>query len=189
MRKKQSNQLAANAMLLGIMLIIQIFSTIFFQIFPFPIKPTLIHIPVIIGSIVYGPRVGASLGFFMGFISLVTNTLMPQPTSYLFSPLAPGGSFDSILIAILPRVMIGLLPFYIYKLIHNRFGLALAGLTGSLTNTILVLAAIFLLFGKVYQGDITKLLAAVVASNSLLEMFLAAFLTLAIVPVLEKAKR
>ena len=189
MRRKQSRQLAAIAMLLGIMLVLQVFSNIFFAVFPFPIKPTIIHIPVIIGAILYGPRVGASLGFLMGIMSLITNTVMPTPNSFLFSPLAPGGNFVSLIIAILPRVLIGITPYYIYKWVHNRLGMALAGLTGSLTNTVFVLGSIFLLFSNVFQGDIMKLLAAVVATNSLWEMALAAFLTAAIVPVLEKAKR
>lgn len=186
MRKKNASSLAAVSILLAIMVILQVLTTTLFNILPLPIKPTLIHIPVIIGSILYGPRVGGSLGYMMGFMSLITNSLAPTPISYVFSPLVPGGSFDSILVAILPRIMVGIIPYLVYKVLHNRTGLILAGLLGSLTNTVLVLTSIFLLFSQVYAGNILALLAGVFTSNSLLEMILAAFLTAAIIPVLEK---
>ena len=186
MRRKQAGDLAAIAMLLGIMIVLQLLSNIVFSLFPLPIKPTIIHIPVIIGAILYGPRVGSSLGFMMGMMSLISNSLVPTPTSYLFSPLVPGGSFNSLLVAFIPRILIGIIPYFVYKILHNRIGLALAGFLGSLTNTVFVLTGIFFLFGSVFQGDITKLLAAVIATNSLWEMGLAAFLTAAIVPSLEK---
>ena len=54
-------------------------SSLLFNLFPFPIKPTIVHIPVIIASIIYGPRVGVTLGFLMGLLSLTVNTITILP--------------------------------------------------------------------------------------------------------------
>ena len=51
------------------------------------IKATLIHVPVIIGSIILGPKRGAFLGFVFGCTSLINNTINPSLLSFAFSPL------------------------------------------------------------------------------------------------------
>ena len=42
------------------------------------IKATLLHVPVIVGSIVLGPKKGAVLGVTFGITSLIKNTLEPS---------------------------------------------------------------------------------------------------------------
>ena len=41
------------------------------------IKATTVHIPVIIGAILFGPLAGAILGGVFGICSLVSNTMAP----------------------------------------------------------------------------------------------------------------
>ena len=53
------------------------------------IKATIVHIPVIIGSIVLGPKKGAILGALFGVCSLITNTVSPALTSFVFTPFYP----------------------------------------------------------------------------------------------------
>ena len=48
--KKQSN-IAQIAIFFAIMLVIHLLSSVIFNLFPVPIKPTIVHIPVIIASI------------------------------------------------------------------------------------------------------------------------------------------
>ncbi len=71
---KRSN-IAPIAIFFAVMLVIHFLSSLLFNLFPFPIKPTIVHIPVIIASIIYGPRVGVTLGFLMGLLSLTVNTI------------------------------------------------------------------------------------------------------------------
>ena len=52
------------------------------------IKATIVHIPVIIGSLLLGPKLGAVLGFVFGVTSLINNTLNPAISSFVFSPLS-----------------------------------------------------------------------------------------------------
>lgn len=186
--RKQSN-LAPIAIFFAIMVVLHLLTNTLFNVLPFPIKPTIIHIPVIIASILYGPRVGGILGLLMGLISVTHNTLIILPTSYLFSPFVPHGNLASLVIAFVPRILIGISPYYVYKFLKNKTGLFLAGAIGSLTNTIFVLGGIFFFFGQVYAGNIQLLLAAVISSNSIAEMVISAILTAAIVPSLEKLKR
>ncbi|MDQ0221760.1 ECF transporter S component [Streptococcus moroccensis] len=185
-RKKQANQLAVIAMFFATMLVIHFMTSFIFNVIPFPIKPTLVHVPVIIASIIYGPRIGGILGFLMGIISVIANTFVLLPTSYLFSPFVPNGSFLSLIIAIVPRVLIGITPYFVYKWLHHKTGLIIAGAIGSMTNTFFVLGGIFILFANVYSGDIQAMLAVVFGGNAIAEMLISAMLTLAIVPSLQK---
>ena len=62
------------------------------------IKATLIHVPVIIGSVILGPKKGAFLGFIFGLTSLINNTFNPSLLSFAFSPFYSGGNFWSLVI-------------------------------------------------------------------------------------------
>lgn len=187
MRKQSS--IAQIAIFFAIMLVLHLLSSVIFNLLPVPIKPTIIHIPVIIASIIYGPRIGAVLGALMGVISVVTNTVVLLPTSYLFSPFVENGSINSLIIAMVPRILIGITPYFVYKWMKTKPGLVLAGAVGSMTNTIFVLGGIFILFSSVYNGDIKAMLALVLSANSISEMIISALLTVAIVPALEKLKK
>lgn len=124
---------------------------------------TIIHIPVILGALFIGPRAGAILGFVFGLTSLYNNTFNPNITSFVFSPFytASGvnGGIRSLIICFVPRILIGVVAYYSYRLIIKNFGnrpktrtiaFAVAGVAGSLTNTILVMSAIYFLFGESY---------------------------------------
>ena len=56
-------------------------------------RATIIHIPVIIGSIILGPKYGAFLGFIFGLTSLVNNTFNPTVTSFVFTPFYSLGTY------------------------------------------------------------------------------------------------
>ena len=54
---------------------------------PLPItKATTVHIPVMLGAIVFGPLAGMILGCAMGICSIISNTITPSLTSFAFSP-------------------------------------------------------------------------------------------------------
>lgn len=130
------------------------------------IKATIIHIPVIIGSIVLGPKIGALLGGIFGLTSLINNTVVPALLSFVFSPLIPvpglgRGSVLALLICFGPRILVGVVPYYV-DLFMKRWrredkkwriiSLFSAGIAGSLTNTLLVMNLIYLIFGDAYAS-------------------------------------
>lgn len=123
------------------------------------IKATLLHVPVIVGSIVLGPKNGAVLGGVFGLTSLIKNTLEPSLLSFAFSPFYSlgdvGGNFFSVIIAMVPRILVGVIPYFVYKglmqVMKNFKGrrlvaIPIASAVGSLTNTVLVMNMIYLFF-------------------------------------------
>ena len=54
---------------------------------------TIIHVPVIIGAIILGPKYGGFLGLVFGLTSLWKNTYMPNATSFVFSPFIKLGEY------------------------------------------------------------------------------------------------
>lgn len=124
-------------------------------------KATTIHIPVIIGAIFLGPMAGVILGAGFGIMSIIMNTISPSLTSFVFSPFitvgGTAGNMYSLVVALVPRMMIGLSAYYSYKWVSkwDKKGImayATAGVVGSLTNTVLVLTGIYLFFGQSYAA-------------------------------------
>jgi uncharacterized membrane protein len=126
------------------------------------IKATIIHIPVIIGSILLGPRKGAFLGFLFGVTSLISNTITPVIMSFVFSPLIPvpgtdRGNILALIICFIPRILVGIVPYYIFRLLDRilsgksrLISFTAAGIVGSLTNTLLVMNGIYIIFKDSY---------------------------------------
>ena len=79
-----------------------------------PTRATIMHIPVIIGAIAEGPIVGAFIGLIFGLFSIFQAVTAPTPVSFVF--LNP-------LVSVIPRILIGLVSFYVYnglKKLGNR---------------------------------------------------------------------
>ena len=124
------------------------------------------HIPVIIASIILGPRIGGFLGGAFGIISMVRSTWIISPLSFVFSPFVPvygmdHGSWKAILVALIPRILIGIVPYFVFKACQKMWqnkrqstSLLIAGIAGGLTNTILVMNLIYFLFQQEYAAAI-----------------------------------
>lgn len=72
-----------------------------------PTRATIMHIPVIIGAIMEGPMVGGLVGLIFGVFSVLQALMNPTPISFMF--LNP-------LISIVPRILIGIVSYYVYVL-------------------------------------------------------------------------
>src|SRR5699024_5890410 len=57
-------------------------------------RATIIHVPVIIASLLMGPKKGAALGFLFGLTSFINNTVNPTVTSFVFTPFYNLGEFS-----------------------------------------------------------------------------------------------
>ena len=163
------------------------------------IKATIIHVPVIIGSLLLGPKIGAGLGLVFGFTSLYNNTFAPTALSFVFSPAIPvpgtdRGSWTALIIAFLPRILVGVFPYYAYRLLHKflkekgrMLSLGLSGMVGSMTNTVFVMHLIYFLFRDAYSkagsipvGAVYKAILAIIFANGIPEAVLAAVITAAV---------
>ncbi len=185
---KKSSSISRIAIFFAVMITIHFTTSFILHFVPSGIQSTLVHIPVVIASIIYGPRTGAILGLLMGLFSLTMNTLVLTPASYLFSPFVPNGNLYSLVIAIVPRILIGVTPYFVYRWMHNRTGLITAGIVGSMTNTVFVLSGIYLFFGNSFGRGIQHFLGLIVSTNSLIEVIATVLITSAVVPALEKLK-
>lgn len=170
---------------------------------------TIIHVPVIVGALLLGPRYGAYLGLVFGITSLVKATLTPTVTSFVFSPFITIGGYSgnlwSMVIAIVPRVMIGIVAYYVYVLMMKLLGkmklgqtvsLWAAGVAGAMTNTLLVMNGIYIFFGESYAAASNQVTAriydvilGIILGFGIPEAILAGFLATAIVKVLLKIKQ
>lgn len=114
---------------------------------PFPIAhATIMHIPVIIGAILEGPIVGILVGLMFGIFSMIQNIMTPSVLSF---------AFINPLVAILPRVLIGVTAYYSYTLLkkcNEPIRIGVAAIVGTLTNTVGVLSMIYFLYAKEYAS-------------------------------------
>ena len=128
-----------------------------------PTKATIMHIPVIIGAIIEGPVVGATIGLIFGLTSLWN--AMRQP---------------------------------IYKISKKVYAAGfMAGLIGSLANTVGVLGMIYVLYADKYMerigqagADAGKWLFTLAATNGVPEALVAALIVSAVsVSLIRKGKK
>ena len=162
-------------------------------------RATIIHIPVIIGSLMLGPKKGAALGGVFGLTSFINNTFNPTVTSFVFTPFYSLGTYSggigSIIICFLPRILIGVVPFYVYHFMKkmqkndgvSSLGLIMAGLSGALTNTLLVMNLIYVFFRNSYAqangvtpGAVYGFIMGIIGMNGIPEAIVAAVITLVI---------
>lgn len=168
-----------------------------------PVKATTVHIPVIIGSIVLGWKRGAVLGFIFGLTSFLgASFISPTIMSFMFSPLYPGGNIFSLVICFVPRILIGINAYLVYKIVRKIIpktetpAICLGALAGSLTNTILVMGFTYLFFSNEYASakNIAKeavlgLIIGVVGTNGVPEAIVAAIISTAVCKALLALKK
>ena len=135
------------------------------------INATTIHIPVILGAIFLGPKKGAFLGGVFGVTSFVKSSLTPTLSAFAFSPVAAltmlphdtigqaiGLVFKSTFIAIVPRILIGVTPYFVYVGIKKAISSEKKLVYGSIINVIISFImgfGVFAFFNKmVSEGKI-----------------------------------
>ena len=156
---------------------------------------TVMHIPVIAAGILMGPSYGAALGLVFGLTSVWNATMSPTITSFCFSPFVTiggvSGNWTSLIIAIVPRVLLGWIAGTLfnafYKKLNRPLSALVSGVLATLCHTIMVLGLIALLWGPQYaqaigQSPDTLLmyLALVVLTNGIFEMIAAGIVSMAL---------
>ncbi|TVR53991.1 MAG: ECF transporter S component [Spirochaetaceae bacterium] len=146
---------------------------------------TIMHVPVIIGAVIEGPVVGLIVGILFGVTSLFQ------------AAVAPVGAFDPFftnpVVSILPRLFIGPVAWFVFRAIRSRniaVGAVVAGIVGSITNTVLVLGSLGLVYGGAILGlmqqfelgdSLLAFFGGIAVANGLPEAGLSAVITLAVV--------
>ena len=156
-----------------------------------------------------GRKYGCALGLIFGLCSIWSATFTPGITSFCFSPFITvgnvSGNFASIIIALVPRVLIGYCAASVYtfgkKHSHSESISVIAGaLSGALTNTVLVLGLITVFFGHEYASALSipyhtliSVLLGVVFTNGIAEAVIGCIVTWmvykALKPILKNTER
>ena len=140
---------------------------------------TTVHIPVIIAGIVLGWKKGAFCGFVFGLTSFINATFRSASVlSFLFTPFRPFG--------------IGVVAFFVFKALFNitkkkSISMFLAGVAGSMTNTVLVMGMAYLFFAEPYANatnitveGVLKAVATVMVINGVPEAVIAGIIASAV---------
>jgi uncharacterized membrane protein len=141
--------------------------------FPVPnvtAEATIMHVPAIIGGVLEGPVVGLLVGVVFGINALMRFSGLP-----IFAAAPVWAPF---VVLFLPRLFIGVAAWYSYKWLRgwNEIGaLAVAGVVGTLTNTVLVIGIGILL------GLLPVAIIPTVIPQAAFESVVAAILTIAVV--------
>lgn len=192
MRSKKTQYMTFMAMFLAIEIILVVTPLGYIPIGP--LSATTMHIPVIIAGIALGRKAGAQLGLVFGLTSLIRATLQPGITSFCFSPFVTvgniSGDWRSVVIALVPRILLGYLAGVIFDLLKDKFNnenvaAVASALVGAITNTVLVLGGIYLFFGGAYADAINiaystllVTLLGVVTTNGIVEAIIGAIVAL-----------
>ena len=156
----------------------------------FAVNITTLHIPTILAGILLGVKGGAIVGASFGLMSITNATIRPGLTSFLFSPFAPApagfsGNPLSLVIALLPRILLGVIAAFLYQYLKNKqWKVAAAGVAAviaTLLHTLMVLSLIFIIFSEPYAAALNldgphavlAVLGTIVTTNGIFEAVLA----------------
>lgn len=149
--------MATLAMLCGVLLVMGMTGIGFI---PLPvIKATTMHIPVILGAVLLGPKAGAILGGLFGLCSIWTNTTTPGLLSFAFSPFMTTeglpGVVKSLWIALGCRIAFGMIAGWLWILVKKAvnkdyIALPLVAAVSTICHTVLVMGSIYLLLAQQY---------------------------------------
>ena len=159
---------------------------------------TLMHVPVIILASTMGPTAGAF--FVFGCTSVIGATMTPGITSFVFSPFITvggiSGNFFSLVIALVPRILLGVIAGYVFKFAkkyakNTPVAAGIAAAVATVCHTIMVLGMIVILFGPQYsqalgisQAALNGVMAGVIGTNMIPEVIVAVVSNMALATAL-----
>ena len=167
-KRMDTRYMATLAMLCGVLLVMGMTGIGFI---PLPvIKATTMHIPVILGAILLGPKAGAVLGALFGLCSIWANTTAPGLLSFAFSPFMSTeglvGVVKSLWIALGCRILFGWLTGILWivfrKVLKQEYAaLPVTAAVATICHTLLVMGSIYFLLSQQYAAAKNVALSAV----------------------------
>ena len=119
------------------------------------------HIPVILGAILLGPKAGAVLGGLFGLCSIWANTTTPGLLSFAFSPFMSTdgliGVVKSLWIALGCRILFGVITGWLWILAkkvlkQDYISLPVTAAIATICHTLLVMGSIYFLLAQQYAA-------------------------------------
>lgn len=189
--KKMSTKTMVTTAILSAIIVILGYTPL--GLIPLPtMTATILHIPVAIGAILYGPKIGLILGTVMGLTTLSKALLAPV------SPLDP--LFINPLISVLPRALMGLLTAYTFILLQRKIkktgtSVGIAAAVASIANTVLTLGALVIVHSKrleqilgqlQFPGTVMTFILGIVGTSGIAETIITIVVVVPIILALRK---
>ncbi len=154
-----------------------------------PIEITTIHIIVIIGAVFLGPKYGAFIGSVWG-ITCIARAFILGGGSEIFKP------FLNPMVSFVPRLLVGLVAGLVFSAMKKTkipviLSAGITGAVGTLTNTVLVLSALYIFGGMIdsYSDFFTlfkTIISTIIALNGSIELIAAILIVPAVYKPLSK---
>lgn len=157
---------------------------------PLPyMKATILHVPVIIGAVIAGPRAGIVVGLLFGLFSMFQAITAPVLLSF---------AFINPLISILPRMLLGLIAYGLYRGVPGKesIKIGVSAVVTSLCHTVMVMGGIYLLYAKDFAlarnipvDSVFNMVLGICIANGIPEAIVSGLIVVPIVLVLKKVRR
>lgn len=139
---------------------------------------TTLHIPAIVAGVVAGPVAGALVGLVLGFTSWFQ-------FGAIFMQFAGGKLLVAFAAAFLPRALIGVMAYYIYRALRGSTAAILAAIVGTTTNTAGVLGILWFLGTSDFRTGVVP----IILTNYPFELLFAAVIAVPVFAVLGKNRQ
>ncbi len=163
-----------------------------------PIVATIYHIPVVIGAVILGTQAGVILGGLWGLLCFIL-AITGQTTDIVALTAVGQSPFLYFLVAFIPRIAVGVVTALVFKGFLKLFkekkfpAYVLAGCIGSLTNTVLYLGMLYVLFTpllaevfSISTKAVFAMVAGVAGTNGVVEAVVSAIITGAVCAAVNK---
>lgn len=149
-----------------------------------PVSITLMHMPVIIGGILLGYGAGAFLGGAFGVLSIIRSTFAAAgPIDLLFNPAVSGNPLGSLVMALLPRILLGVVAVLVYRLLTGKtklkpaIAMGIASAVATVIHSFGVLGMLSIFFAAFPFAEV---FATLIGINCILETVAAAVICTAV---------
>lgn len=169
--------MVALAFLSAIIVVLQLTSGMLPQL-PGGANLSLVLIPIVLGSALYGPGAGAFLGAVFGMVALIYSVIGVDKIGAAIFTASPIGC---IMICLGKSTVAGFLAGLVYKLVNKYNGylaMLLASIVCPVCNTALFILPVWLFFNNTYFVDdgvqivIISLFSAIITLNAIPELVL-----------------
>lgn len=139
---------------------------------------TTLHIPAIVAGVVTGPLAGALVGLVLAWTSWLQ-------FGAIFLQFAGGNYLVALAAAFLPRILIGVIAYYVYRMTRGTPAALLAAILGTSTNTAGVLGILWFLGTPDFRTGVVP----VILTNYPFEILFAAVVAAPVFAVLGRTRQ
>lgn len=197
--KKRTLRLAQIAMLIALIAVLQILATVFSKMVALPVSITLTLVPIVVGAVLFGPGVGAILGFSFGAITLILGVTGFDPVtlqSFQFS------GIGTVLLVLLKGTAAGAaagaiaIPFKKKEKIYPA--VFMAAVVAPVTNTAIYIIGMMTIFRGTWAGQAEEyggmfIMALIIIGmalvNFVIELIINVVLGSSVVRIIEAVKK